>query len=173
MTISEATRASIVELSLRGYSQKRIADEVGVGKNTVYRVLQDHPKNGDASRTRATEASPKNGDDFGDASPISEPNPPGVPYIAPVLMTQDLAVNELMTLLTEAKRTLARVRALDPPAPSAEVAAVKAVRDILRLIGEWCGLDDAVKIVDASPVISAEDVEGMDLETMRRLVRDL
>lgn len=181
MAISEAVRTAIVEYHHRGLSIREIAAETGVGKNTVSRVLSSDavpktvPKN-DPSPARATgRLSPKNGDRMG-TPPEPAEIPPGVPFVAPVALTQDLAVSELCTLLYDAKGTLAhahRVNDGSPAALNAEVSAVKAVRDILRLIGEWCGLDDSVRTVDVNPTVTAGDVDGMDLETMRRMVREL
>lgn len=181
MSISEATRSSIVELSLRGYSQREIATEIGVSKNTVTRVLASDtvpksvPKNG-RPVTRATKGvSQKNGDKtgtLGETATSTPDNPPEV-FIAPVVMTEAVAINELMNLLQEAKLTLQRARASDPPSPGTEATAIKAIQGILKLMGDWCGLDDSVKVVDVNPTIGREDVDGMDLETMRRVVRDL
>lgn len=182
MTISEAVRTSIVEYHHRGYSQRRIAEELGVSKDTVTRtlrsdpVLKSVPKIQDDSRTRATKACPEKNQDKTRTPPEPAEIPQGVPFVAPVALTQDLAVSELCTLLYDAKGTLAhahRVNDGSPAALNAEVSAVKAVRDILRLIGEWCGLDDSVRTVDVNPTVTAGDVDGMDLETMRRMVREL
>lgn len=189
MAISEAQRSAIVELAHRGRSHREIASEVGVSKDTVGRVLKRDTipkgvsksvsKNEDSPHARASVACPdfgaENKDKIRTAENRSE-NPPEVSPIAPVMMTQDLAVNELMVLLSSSKETLRRARTSYDGTPSsinAEVSAVKAVRDVLRLIGEWCGLDDAVRIVDVTPTVHSDNVDDMDLETMRRMVRDL
>lgn len=177
MTIAESVRLSILELSSKGISVRQIAEETGVSKNTVSRVL----KNGDTVPKIVTQAhahatkgmSPKcpqktgteNGDSLRPATVIEVRT-----------ITRDLTISELFDLLQTAKADLALARASNDGSRDgimAVTACAKVVTEILKQMGRWCGLDDTLTEDTRRDVVDRSDVESMTLDEMRDLVARL
>ena len=176
MTIAESVRLSILELSSKGVSVRQIAEETGVSKNTVSRVL----KNGDTVPKIVTQAhahatkgiSPKcpqkTGTENGDIRPAT--------VIEVRTITRDLTISELFDLLQTAKADLALARASNDGSRDgimAVTACAKVVTEILKQMGRWCGLDDTLTEDTRRDVVDRSDVESMTLDEMRDLVARL
>lgn len=177
MTISESARLSILELKCRGKSVRQIAEETGVSKNTVSKVLKEGadlaavPKTEPSTRARATkELSQKTGTKLGQSAVPKKGAV--VEVISPTTITRDLTISELYALLFEAKDTLARAKLGDEDGPDlgTEVSAINAIRQILTQMGKWCGLDDSIKVVD---VKADKPPDQYTLEEALRLAEDL
>ena len=178
MTIAESVRLSILELSSKGVSVRQIAEETGVSKNTVSRVL----KNGDTVPKIVTQAHAhatkgvsqkcpqKIGTENGDTPE------PVVTVMEVRTITRDLTISELFDLLQTAKADLAFARANNDGSRDgimAVTACAKVVSEILKQMGKWCGLDDTLTEDTQRDVVDRSDVESMTLDEMRDLVARL
>lgn len=176
MTIAESVRLQIIELKQQGMSIRQIAEETGVGKNTVDRVLKawngDSPDFGDSvpkmvaahARATKTKPSPKNGDK------------PVVTVMEVRTITRDMTISELFELLQKAKSDLEVARRSNDGSKDAVMAvssATKVVTDILKEMGKWCGLNDTLTGESKKPTVGRADVDAMSLSEMAELVRSL
>lgn len=154
MTIPESVRLQIIELKRQGRSIRQIAEETGVGKNTVSRVVESAacPQNRADARARATnELSPKNGDRNGDRMGTAKAARVTVMEVRTI--TRDMTIAELFSLLQKAKADLEIARRENDGSKDAVMAvstSTRVVTEILKEMGRWCGLQDSIKTVDVS-----------------------
>ena len=185
MTIPESVRLSILELHGDGVSVREIASRLGVGKNTVSRVIAkggNVPDLGDTvptvpispqpvPKTSKTHARATKSEQPPDVSPK-----PKVTVIEARTITRDLTISELYNLLQSAKRDLEIARRNNDGTRDSIVAtatATKAVTEILKQMGKWCGLDDTLTGEPEKQSIGKDDVGSMSLDEMRELVSRL
>ena len=174
MTISEATRLTILELKSQGRSIREIVAETGASKSTVERVIKNEGavfKTAPHARAHASKALSSKNEDKNEDTPVHRVTVREVRTI-----TRDMTISELYDLLQKAKSDLEIARRENDGSKDAVMAvssATKVVTDILKEMGKWCGLNDTLTGESKKPTIGRADVEAMSLSEMAELVRTL
>ena len=110
----------------------------------------------------------------------TEPNTPErqelpVEIVTTLRVTRDMTIGQMAELLQMAKNGYERAAEQEDESKRTwqETSYMKIMKDVLVQMGKWCGLDDSVHDTDRRRTVSRDDVEGMTLDDMRELVRDL
>ena len=188
MTISESVKDQII--GLRGMSVRDIAKATGASPATVSRVLKaagpvivnetrneteiETPQNETRNetshapaRTRATRSRSVSKREVVFQNRDAEIVMPRV--------TRDMTIGEMADILQKAKDGYARAASQEDESKRTwmETSYMKIMKDVLIQMGKWCGLDSTITEDSRKDIIRRADVEGMSLDEMRDLVRDL
>ncbi len=150
-----------------------ISEATGVSKSTVKRIM-DRAETSPYPCHSDVQARPRG--NKGGRAKTGENGTPPVTILQASEVTRDLAVSEMLKLLHTAKGALLTATIHNdgsPKAISAECQAIGINLQILRTMGDWCGLDGSIGNAPKSEVIDGSAVDRMDLETMRALLSSL
>ena len=163
MPISGSTRDLILAYAREGRSQRWIAQETGIARNTVAKVIAEGPTEGGsksgsptvevAQKVAQSTSQPKSVSRTRDckevAQKVAQFEPPSVMVMAADTVNRDLTISELFDLLQVAKESLRTAKASCDPTSKEGLRdvnnCVRNVKDILTLMGKWCGLDDTIR----------------------------
>lgn len=162
MPISGSTRDLILAYAREGRSQRWIAQETGIARNTVAKVIAEGAEGGSKSGSPTVEVAQKVAQstsqpksvsrtrDYKEvAQKVAQFEPPSVMVIAADTVNRDLTISELFDLLQVAKESLHTAKVNCDPTSKEGLRdvnnCVRNVKDILTLMGKWCGLDDTIR----------------------------
>lgn len=188
MTISESVKDQII--SMRGMSVRDISKATGASPATVSRVLKAAgPSLVDETRNETGNETPRNETDN------ETPRTPARAHatksravskrevvfqnkesvIVMPRVTRDMTIGEMADILQMAKDGYARAATQEDESKRTwmETSYMKIMKDVIIQMGKWCGLDSTITEDSRRETIRRADVEGMSLEEMRDLVRDL
>lgn len=163
MPISGSTRDLILAYAREGRSQRWIAQETGIARNTVAKVIAEGPTEGGsksgsptvevAQKVAQSTPQPKSVSRTRDSKEVAQKvaqfEPPSVMVMAADTVNRDLTISELFDLLQVAKESLHTAKVNCDPTSKEGLRdvnnCVRNVKDILTLMGRWCGLDDTIR----------------------------
>lgn len=170
----------IGKLKAEGQTWEDIASSLGSKPDTVrmaYKRSQhrtEQPAEQSPARTRTTKRKANRTEQTEQPAEQTERRQVPVEIVAPRI-TRSMTLNEMADLLAMAKNGFERAASQEDESKRTwmETSYMKIMRDILVQMGKWCGLDDTVHEETRANVVRASDVEGMSLDDMRRIVREL
>lgn len=170
----------IGKLKAEGQTWEDIASSLGSKPDTVrmaYKRSQhrtEQPAEQSPARTRTTKRKANRSEQTEQPEQPAERRQVPVEIVAPRI-TRSMTLNEMADLLAMAKNGFERAASQEDESKRTwmETSYMKIMRDILVQMGKWCGLDDTVHEETRASMVRASDVEGMSLDDMRRIVREL
>lgn len=90
-------------------------------------------------------------------------------------VTPAMTIGEMADVLEKAKEGYERAADQEDESKRTwmETAYLKLMKDVLIQMGKWCGLDGTVREEARTEKVRRSDVDGMSLEDMMQIVRDL
>ena len=153
--INGSTRELILAYAQEGRSQRWIAQETGIARNTVAKIIAEGPTEGGSKTVAAAQKVAQKhpalarARDCGEVAQKVAQIEPHVTVLQATTINRDLTIAELFDLLQEAKEALSVAKAHADPNTDKGMrdvsTSVKNITTILTLMGKWCGLDDTIK----------------------------